>query len=275
MVGEYRAIHIVILAKVNDSNGTVRSSLAQSALCLQLAGAIVGDGVCEGVNALVVVDVLIALNLLDGVDVGTRLLKGDALELSVTSKNSTGTCGVSRGALRHWGRRIKTPKLKDKDVRSVSFVFGAILQEVIDEAINEAIAETVIASTRWVCNVSSTTIEKRGQKRSRRWRARMNLYWNIAGNFLLNGWMNHDWQHAILVSERLSFNVLLGSEDMSSLCVIVVRRVLSNGVGDSICCCVVNVLTKAPVDNGVGIISVISNVRSNCAGIKVLIVGKL
>ncbi len=109
---------------------TVRQNgLAQSALCLQLAGAIVGD-VYVRVSSRVTIDVLIALNLFD--EYGRRVpaeapLKGDALELSVWQRILQ-VRGVSCGALRHWEEGSGHFKAQAKTLGACSFVFGAILR---------------------------------------------------------------------------------------------------------------------------------------------------
>ena len=139
---------IVILAKVNGGNVSILVSLGHSARCLKLTSTVVGNVVGNGVDALIVLDVLGASDLFDGVHVGTRLGESDVVEYSIATKKSAGTSGVAGGSLRHWAGWVEACHLKDKDVRSIALVFRAVRQEVVDQALGKAAACSVVGACR-------------------------------------------------------------------------------------------------------------------------------
>ena len=114
---------IVILAKVNGSNVSVLVSLGHSTCCLKLASTVVSNVIGNGVDALIVLDVLGAGNLFDGVHVGARLSERNVAEYSVAAKKPACTSGIASRSLRHWARWVEACHLKDKDIRGIALVF--------------------------------------------------------------------------------------------------------------------------------------------------------
>ena len=137
-----------MLAKVNGSNVSVLVSLGHSTCCLKLASTVVSNVIGNGVDALIVLDVLGAGNLFDGVHVGARLSERNVAEYSVATEKPACTSSIAGRSLRHGAGWIKACHLKDKDVRSVALVFRAVRQEVVDQALGKAAACSVVCACR-------------------------------------------------------------------------------------------------------------------------------